>query len=133
MFGDGGITAIAANCFNMAFLMPFTAYYTYKIVSGSSDVSSGRRIVAAAIAGYISLTVAAAMTGFMFGIQPMLHRDAAGYPLYMPYSLNVTLPAMLIEHALGFSFLEAIVTALIFAYIQKADPSLLTYGKPSRA
>ena len=31
MFGDGGITAIAANCFNMAVVMPFVAYYTYKL------------------------------------------------------------------------------------------------------
>jgi cobalt/nickel transport system permease protein len=46
----------------------------------------------------------------------------------MPYGLNVTMPAMLLEHALGFSFLEAIVTALIFAYLQKADPSLLETG-----
>lgn len=133
MFGDGGITAIAANCFNMAVLMPFSAYYVYKMVSGSSEVTSGRRTIAAAIAGYVSLTLAAAMTGFMFGIQPLLHRDAAGYPLYMPYGLNVALPAMVIEHVFGFSFLEAIVTALIFAYVQKADPSLLSYGRPSRA
>jgi len=39
-------------------------------------------------------------------------------------------PAMVLEHALGFSILEALVTALIFAYIQKTDISLL-YGEPS--
>src|SRR3989339_1076122 len=36
LFGDGGITAIGANCFNMAFVMPFTAYFVYKILSGHS-------------------------------------------------------------------------------------------------
>src|SRR5512136_3102468 len=30
MFGDGGITAIAANCFNMGVAMPFLGYYVYK-------------------------------------------------------------------------------------------------------
>ena len=30
IFGDGGITAIGANCFNMAVFMPFTAYYIFK-------------------------------------------------------------------------------------------------------
>jgi cobalt/nickel transport system permease protein len=44
--------------------------------------------------------------------------------------LSITLPAMVLEHALGFSILEALVTALIFAYIQRTDTSLL-YGEKS--
>lgn len=125
MFGDGGITAIAANCFNMAVVMPFAAFYIYKFVSGSTDITSSRRTVAAAIAGYVSLTLAAASTGLMFGLQPLLHNSPEGIPLYMPYGLNVALPAMLLEHIFGFSLLEALVTALIFAYIQRTDTSLL--------
>jgi cobalt/nickel transport system permease protein len=131
MFGDGGITTIAANCFNMAVVMPFSAYYVYRLISKNSEIASSRRVIAAAIAGYISLTLAAAFTGFEFGIQPLLHQSAAGVPLYMPYSLGVTLPAMLLEHAFGFSIIEALVTALIFAYIQKTDTSIL-YGEESR-
>ena len=46
-------------------------------------------------------------------------------PLYMPYGLGITLPAMVLEYALGFGFIEALVTALIFAYIQRTDSSLL--------
>jgi cobalt/nickel transport system permease protein len=130
MFGDGGITAIAANCFNMAVVMPFVAYYLYKAISGSTEITSSRRVVAAFIAGYVSLALAAAFTGFEFGIQPILHHTAEGVPLYMPYHLNVTLPAMVLEHVLGFSFLEGLVTALIFAYIQKTDTSML-YGEES--
>jgi cobalt/nickel transport system permease protein len=57
--------------------------------------------------------------------------DANGVPLYMPYGLNVTMPAMVLEHVLGFGFVEALVTALIFAYLQKADPSLLEAGTSS--
>jgi cobalt/nickel transport system permease protein len=125
MFGDGGITAIAANCFNMALVMPFCAYFVYKFISGNTDISSSRRVIAAAVAGYISLTLAAGLTGFMFGIQPLLHTDPSGVPLYMPYGLNITLPAMILEHALGFGFLEALVTGLIFGYIQKTDSSIL--------
>jgi cobalt/nickel transport system permease protein len=128
MFGDGGITAIAANCFNMAVVIPFAAFYIYRALSGKSEITSTRRIIAAAVAGYISLTLAAAFAGFMLGIQPLLHMDANGVPLYMPYGLNVTMPAMVLEHALGFGILEALVTALIFAYLQKADPALLETG-----
>lgn len=125
MFGDGGITAIAANCFNMAVVMPFSAYYIYKFISGNSEIASSRRVAAAAIAGYVSITLAAASTGFMFGIQPLLHHDANGMPLYMPYGLRIALPAMVLEHLLFFGFIEALITALIFAYIQKTDSSLL--------
>lgn len=132
MFGDGGITAIAANCFNMAVVMPFVGYYVYKIISGSTEINSSRRVIAAAVAGYVSLTLASAFTGFEFGIQPILHHTAEGVPLYMPYPLSITLPAMVLEHALGFSILEALVTALIFAYIQRTDTSLL-YGEESEA
>lgn len=127
MFGDGGITAIAANCFNMAVVMPFVAFYSYKLISGNTEITSSRRVIAAAIAGYLSLTFAAGFTGFEFGIQPLLHHDASGVPLYMPYGLNVALPAMLIEHVFGFAILEALITALIFGYIQRTDTSLL-YG-----
>jgi cobalt/nickel transport system permease protein len=131
MFGDGGITAIAANCFNMAVIMPFSAYYVYKYISGNTEFTSSRRVIGAAIAGYISLTLAAGFTGLMFGIQPLLHQSAEGMPLYMPYGLNVALPAMLLEHVLGFGILEAVITALIFVYIQKTDTSLL-YGAKTR-
>jgi cobalt/nickel transport system permease protein len=132
MFGDGGITAIAANCFNMAVAMPFCAYYIYKFASGDSVITSSRRVIAAAVAGYVSLALAAALTGFEFGIQPLLHTGADGLPLYMPYPLSVAMPAMILEHVLGFGFVEAIVTALIFSYIQKTDTSIL-FGDQSRA
>ena len=130
MFGDGGITAIAANCFNMGVVMPFVGFYAYKFISGNTEITSSWRIVAATIAGWVSLTLAALCTGFEFGIQPILHHTADGLPLYMPYPLSVTVPAMVLEHALGFSILEALITALIFAYIQRTDTTIL-YGEKS--
>ena len=130
MFGDGGITAIAANCFNMGVVIPFVGYYVYKLVSGDTEIASSRRIIASAIAGWASLSLAAACVGIEFGIQPILHYDANGLPLYMPYPLSVTVPAMVLEHALGFSILETLITALIFAYIQRTDTTVL-YGEKS--
>ena len=130
MFGDGGITAIAANCFNMGVVMPFLGYYIYKLISGDTEITSSRRVIAAAIAGYLALTIAAGFTGVEFGLQPILNHDANGLPLYMPYPLSVTVPAMVLEHGLGFSILEALITALIFAYIQRTDTSVL-FGEKS--
>jgi cobalt/nickel transport system permease protein len=129
IFGDGGITAIGANCFNMAFIMPFSAYIVYRLISGKSKIPSTRRLAAAVIAGYVSLSLAAGVTGLEFGIQPYLHQDSDGRPLYMMYGLEVTLPAMLGEHLLFFSFVEALVTGLIFAYLQKNNPDMLAGKK----
>ncbi|MHB9037135.1 MAG: cobalt transporter CbiM [Armatimonadota bacterium] len=128
MFGDGGVTAIAANCFNMAVVMPFLGWWVYRLISVSSPITSHRRQFAAAVAGYMGLNAAALSTGIMFGIQPLIARDAAGRALYNPFGLSVAVPAMAIEHLLVFGFVEAIVTGLVVAYLQRTDPSLLLAG-----
>jgi cobalt/nickel transport system permease protein len=125
LFGDGGITAIGANCFNMAFVLPFTGYGIYRMISGKSPVTSMRRVVAAGIGGYIGLVVASFCAGIEFGIQPLLHHTAAGQALYCPYGLNVAVPAMVGEHILIFGWVELIATALVVKYLQKQEPALL--------
>jgi len=125
LFGDGGITAIGANCFNMAFILPFTGYYIYRIISWNSKLNSNRRVIAAGIAGYIALNMAAFLTGVEFGLQPLLHHTASGQALYSPYGLNVAIPAMLGEHLLIFGWVEAVVTALVVKYLQKQSPDLI--------
>lgn len=125
IFGDGGITSIGANCLNMAVIMPFAGYGVYRLIGGRSDVKSKRRWIGSAIGGYIGLNAAAIATGFEFGIQPMLASDAAGHALYAPYPLSVAVPVMAAEHLLVFGLVEAVVTGLVIAYIQKADPGLL--------
>ena len=47
-FGDGGITAIGANCFNMAILGSLAAYGVYRVVSWRAGLWSLRRVVAGA-------------------------------------------------------------------------------------
>ena len=125
LFGDGGITAIGANCFTMAFVMPFAGYAAYRLLSGKSGAASFRRAAAAGLAGYIGCNLAALTTAIMFGIQPMLHHTASGQPLYCPYGLNVAVPMMLSGHLLLFGWIELIVTALVVRFLQKQEPGLL--------
>ena len=40
LFGDGGITAIGANCFNMAFVMPMVGYLVYRLISRGATATS---------------------------------------------------------------------------------------------
>lgn len=125
IFGDGGITCIGANCLNMAVIMPFAGYGVYRLVAGRSGAKSRRRWIGAAIGGYVGLNASAVATGFEFGIQPILSHDATGHALYAPYPLSVAVPVMALEHLLVFGVVEAVVTGLVVAYLQKSDPSLL--------
>lgn len=125
LFGDGGITAIGANCFNMAFVMPFAGYYLYKVISYNALLNSRRRVIAAGVAGYFALNLAALFTGVEFGLQPLFYHTSSGQALYCPYGLNVAVPAMVVEHLLFFGWVEALVTALVVKYLQKHSPELL--------
>ena len=125
LFGDGGITAIGANCFNMAFILPFVGYYLYKLISLHAPIGSNRRVIAAGVAGYVALNIAALLTGIEFGLQPLLHHTANGQSLYCPYGFNVAIPVMLGEHLLIFGWVEALVTALVIRYLQKHSPELI--------
>src|SRR5580704_13006434 len=83
-FGDGGITALGANCFNMAIVASLAAYAIYRVVAGRSPIGSRRRVVAAALAGYFSINLAALAAAIEIGIQPLLYHDSSGAPLYAP-------------------------------------------------
>ena len=131
MFGDGGITALGANCLNMAVLMPFTGWWTYRLISRNAPVGSRRHWIGAAVGGYVGLNVAALFTGIMFGIQPLIAHDAAGRALYCPFGLKLALPAMCLSHLLVFGLVEAVVTGFVVAYLQRVEPSLLS-GQPER-
>jgi len=124
LFGDGGITAIAANCFNMAVVIPFVGYYLYRLVGGDAP-SSSRRVVSAGVASYVAIVAGAIVAGVEFGLQPYLAHTASGQALYAPYKLAVAVPAMALEHLLFFGFVEAIVTMGVVAALARTEPELL--------
>ena len=68
LFGDGGITAIGANCFNMAVAGVFSGYAVYRLIAAHAGVLSRRRWIAGAVAAYVSLNVSAMLTAVQFGI-----------------------------------------------------------------
>lgn len=118
-FGDGGVTAIGANCLNIAFVMPFTGYAVYRWLSRLAPTPKGHA-VAAAIAAWLGLTVAALTTAVMFGIQPLLHTGSDGRALYSPYPLSVTVPAMVVEHLLLFGVVEALLTGIVVHHLHRS-------------
>jgi cobalt/nickel transport system permease protein len=129
-FGDGGITAIGANCFNMAIVGSLVAYAVYRLIAGRAPIESPRRVAAAAIAGYAAINVSALFAAIEFGIQPMLFHDASGTPLYAPYPLHIAVPAMMIGHLTVAGLAEMVVSGGVVAYLQRAEPMLLKTTAP---
>ena len=123
-FGDGGVLAIFVNCLNMAVILPFVGYGTYRLLAGRSPVLSVRRAWAAAIGGYVGLTVAAAAVGVELGVQPVLFTEH-GHALYSPYTLGQAVPAMVLAHVFGASIVEALISGLGVAYFQRRHPEYL--------
>src|SRR5512133_3117009 len=129
-FGDGGITSLGANCFNMAVVGSLVAYFTYRVVAGGAATESRRRVVAAAIAGYAATNASALLAAVEFGIQPIFFRDVTGAPLYAPYRLGIAIPAMMLGHLTFAGAAEAILSAGLVAFLQRTSPDLLRSRSP---
>jgi cobalt/nickel transport system permease protein len=125
LFGDGGITTFAANSFNMGLVMSFVSYYVYKLLATRAPLLSRRRWLAAAASAYIGLNVAALCCAIELGLQPILYHTANGSPLYAPFPLSVSIPAMLISHGFVFGFVDAAATGFLVSYIMRSDSSIL--------
>ncbi len=124
-FGDGGILAVGANGFNMAVVIPYIAAAIYRAFSKGTPITSTRRLVGAAVGGWLGVTIGAFCAGVEFGLQPLLFKAADGSPLYAPYPLSVSIPAMVIPHALVASVVEGVLTALVIAYLQRSNVAVL--------
>ena len=109
LFGDGGILAFGANCFNMAFILPFLGFAIYKLIWEKT----GKRKLAAGIGSYIGINAAAFCAAIEFGIQPLLFTDAAG-------------------KALLFGIAEIVLTTAILAFVEKISPETLE-EKPAQS
>lgn len=118
LFGDGGVIAFGANCFNLAFVCPFVGYYVYRVLKRFSKNS----LFAVACSSYVGLNVAALTTAIQFGIQPALFTDANGQALYCPYGLSVAIPAMTIGHLTLFGAAEAVFSVVVFEYVRRSAP-----------
>lgn len=123
-FGDGGILAFGANAFIMAFILPFSTYFIFEILDSYIFKEKAKRI-SILISSYIGLNLAALATAILFGIQPILFKDLGGIPLYCPYPLNVSIPAMMIPHILVVGFLEALLTVGIYSFIERTSPGFI--------
>ena len=120
LFGDGGVLSFGANCFNMAFVLPFVAAIVFRALNSRLHDKSWGTSVSAIVSGWVGLCLAALCAAIEFGIQPMLFTNASGAPLYCPFPLSVSIPAMLVA-----GVVEGVASAAIYGFIKKTAPSII--------
>ena len=99
LFGDGGITALGANLWNMAVVNVFVGYYAYAFLRRYSDK------LASFVAGWLGITLAATMAGIEIGISSAFK-----------YGVVEATTVMLVWHGV-LGIIEGIITAAVVSYI----------------
>ena len=116
LFGDGGITAIGANTFNMGVICGIVGFYIVKllvlILNKTNLKKETKLTVATAIGSYIAIVLAAFFAGVEIGI-------GGAVPI------EIIVPIMIFWHLL-IGIGEAVISALIVYFIYKAKPELIT-------
>jgi cobalt/nickel transport system permease protein len=111
MLGDGGITVLGPNIFNMGIIGTCLAYYVYRAMVGGAGSQPGRVVAA----GFFSAWLAVVLASVFVSLQLAVSGRA---------TLERVLPAMVLTHmAIGVG--EALITAGVLAFIVKTRPGLL--------
>ena len=94
VFGVGGITTLPLNALAMGLVGGGAAWWSWRLLRPLSERA------ALFGAGWLATALPALLVALALGLQPELGRAADGSPLYFPYGLGVTLPAVLVPHLL---------------------------------
>ncbi|UBM63216.1 cobalt transporter CbiM [Candidatus Sulfidibacterium hydrothermale] len=114
LFGDGGITTYAINAISMGYVASFTGYYTFQFLKNRVSEK-----VSYFLSGWTSIVMASLVVAVVLGIEPSVASSAAGVPLYFPYGLKITLPAVVGSHMLFFGVVEGIFTLFGVSYFKR--------------
>jgi cobalamin biosynthesis protein CbiM len=131
LLGDGGITAIAANCFHLAFVGAVVGWGIYALILRVGTRSAERRpaaplslrLTAAAVASYAAINLGALTAALELGSQPLLYAGSQG-ATYFPFPLKVAIPAVMLPHLMMIGPLEAGVTVLVLASVHKMEGTM---------
>ena len=113
LLGDGGITALGPNIFNMGIVGTCLAYFIYRAFVGRAFDSPARVVAAAFFAAWFSVPLASVFASLQLAVSGTA-------------SLARALPAMVLTHML-IGIGEALITAGVVAFVVKTRPDLL-YG-----
>lgn len=109
LFGAGGITALPVNALALGLAGGATAVAAHRLLRGLHAST------AVAVAAWLSVVVPGALLALVLGSQPLIAHRPDGTPLFFPFGIEITLPAILIPHFfIGIG--EAALTLLVWRY-----------------
>ncbi|AMK14766.1 cobalt transporter CbiM [Methanobrevibacter olleyae] len=109
-FGDGGITALGANVFNMAIVGGFTGLFTYKGLNGI-------------LGKYPSVFLAAWLATLVAAVVAAIEMAIAG-----TFPLTVGIASMALYHAF-IGIIEGVLTVIVIYALEKFRPDLLAWNR----
>jgi cobalt/nickel transport system permease protein len=114
LLGEGGITSLPVNALAMGFAGSIAACYAYRALRTINEKA------ALFVAGWLSINVAAFAAAVALGVQPGLAHNADGTPLFFPFGLSITIPAVMIPHML-IGIGEGLLTVLVYQFVNKLN------------
>lgn len=112
LFGSGGITALPVNALAMGLAGSFAALAVWRLLGRRQET------LALFLAGWVSITLPAVLVALVLGVQPAIAHDAQGAPLFFPFGLHITLPAVVLPHVLV-GIAEGVLTVLGYRYLTR--------------
>lgn len=109
LFGAGGLTALPVNALAMGLMGSATAIMVFRLLRRLNET------LAVALAAWTSVMVSGLVVAVVLGIQPLIATKPDGTPLFFPFGLDITLPAILVPHAL-IGLGEAALTLGVWRY-----------------
>lgn len=115
LFGDGGITALGPNAFNMGIIGGIVGFYIVVLLVRLFNKTSLKKelkvTIATAIGSYFAIVLASFICGIEIGIGGAI-------------PMEIAIPAMVFWHLI-IGIGEAIISALIVFYIYKTKPDFI--------
>jgi cobalt/nickel transport system permease protein len=112
VMGAGGITALPVNALAIGFAGAWIAHGTFIATRRFGETP------AVVVAVWISVMLSALLLALVLGLQPRLAHAPDGTPLFFPFGVAITVPALLIPHAL-IGAGEAALTLLVFRHARR--------------
>ncbi|UCH83552.1 MAG: energy-coupling factor ABC transporter permease [Candidatus Latescibacterota bacterium] len=112
LFGIGGVTALPIGALAMGLVGGAAA------LTGYSSLHRLNERAALFTAGWLSVALPALVLAAALGLQPALAHREDGTPLFFPFGLEITLPAVVLPHLL-IGIPEGLLTVFVYGLITR--------------
>ncbi len=114
LLGAGGITTLPLNALAIGLVGSAAAVFSHRIFRPLHED------LALLAAGWFSVTVPSFLIAVLLGLQPLIAHNAEGQPLFFPFGLSITIPAVLVPNAI-IGIGEGVLTLLVIRFVRQRN------------